>query len=84
MKHAINLVRDISRAEASLLFAKYRLLVALMFSGEIEKRKDLNRLELCFRQGTSLNTINSLVADLQKEVWLKESWIQTAGGGAIK
>ena len=67
VSHSILRIGEISLADAGLSFAKYRILISLMISEEIEERSDLNPSEISFRQGTSRNTISSLIRDLENE-----------------
>lgn len=65
VSHSILRIGEVSLADAGLSFAKYRILISLMISEEIEDRSDLNPSEISFRQGTSRNTISSLIRDLE-------------------
>jgi DNA-binding MarR family transcriptional regulator len=67
VSHSILRIGEISLADAGLSFTKYRILISLMISEEIEERSDLNPSEISFRQGTSRNTISSLIRDLENE-----------------
>ncbi len=65
--HGMHRIGENSLASSGLSFAKYRLLLGLMFSETIEDRKDLNPSEISRRQGTSRNTISALIRDLEQE-----------------
>ena len=65
--HDLRRVGDKSLADAGLSFPKYRILLALMFSEKIDNQPELNPSEISRRQGTSRNTISSLVSDLEND-----------------
>jgi DNA-binding MarR family transcriptional regulator len=48
-------------------YARYRLLLGLFFSAEVEERDGLHPSEISERQGTSRNTISSLIRELEEE-----------------
>ncbi|GMQ78000.1 MAG: hypothetical protein BMS9Abin02_0494 [Anaerolineae bacterium] len=56
-----------SLADSGLSLAKYRILMGLMMCEKIEGKIDLNPSEISLRQGTSRNTISSLISDLEEE-----------------
>ncbi|NIS39166.1 MarR family transcriptional regulator, partial [Candidatus Saccharibacteria bacterium] len=65
--HGLRQVGENSLAAADMSYARYRLLLGLFFSAEIEGREGLNPSEISERQGTSRNTISSLIRDLEDE-----------------
>ena len=65
--HALRQVGEHSLAAADMSYARYRLLFGLFFSAEMEGREGLNPSEISERQGTSRNTISSLIRDLEEE-----------------
>lgn len=65
--HALRQVGESSLAAADMSYARYRLLMALFFSAEVEGREGLHPSEISERQGTSRNTISSLIRDLEDE-----------------
>jgi DNA-binding MarR family transcriptional regulator len=67
VSHALHEVGESSVMAASLSYAKYRLLMGLMFCEEIEGRWEMNPSEISERQGTSRNTISALIRDLEEE-----------------
>jgi DNA-binding MarR family transcriptional regulator len=60
-------VGESSLASSGLSFPKYRLLLALMYSETMEGVSELNPSEISRRQGTSRNTISSLIRDLEED-----------------
>jgi DNA-binding MarR family transcriptional regulator len=73
VSHSILRISEVSLADAGLSFAKYRILISLMISEEVEERSDLNPSEISFRQGTSRNTISSLIRDLENEGFIERN-----------
>jgi DNA-binding MarR family transcriptional regulator len=68
VSHALHQLGEQSVAVTGLSYARMRLLLGLMFAQEIEGREHgLNPSEISERQGTSRNTISSLIGDLEKE-----------------
>jgi DNA-binding MarR family transcriptional regulator len=65
--HGLLRVGEKSLAGSGLSFAKYRLLLVLMYSETMEGLSELNPSEISRRQGTSRNTISSLIRDLEDE-----------------
>ena len=65
--HGLRRVGENSLAASGLSFPKYRLLLALMYSETMDGISDLNPSEISRRQGTSRNTISSLIRDLEDE-----------------
>lgn len=67
VSHALRQIGESSLTEADMSYARYRLLFGLLMSAEIEGREGLNPSEISERQGTSRNTISSLIRDLEEE-----------------
>lgn len=65
---ALHLIGERSLHAADRSYAQYRLLMGLLYSEEIEDRRDgLNPSEISERQGTSRNTISALIRSLEEE-----------------
>ncbi|MCP4427589.1 MAG: winged helix-turn-helix transcriptional regulator [Chloroflexi bacterium] len=67
VSHSLYQIRESSVNETGLSYAKFRILMSLMFSQEIEGREELNPSEISQRQGTSRNTISALIRDLEND-----------------
>lgn len=67
VSHSLYLVGESSVTAVGLSYAKYRLLLGLLYAEEIEERAELNPSEISERQGTSRNTISSLIRDLEAD-----------------
>lgn len=68
VSHVLYQIGELSVMASGLSYAKIRLLIGLMFAEELEGRSDgLNPSEISERQGTSRNTISSLIRDLEDE-----------------
>lgn len=67
VSHTIYQIGESSLQNTGLSFAKYRVLLGLLFSEEIEGRPELNPSEISARQGTSRNTISGLIRTLEDE-----------------
>jgi len=65
--HALKRVGEISLAAAGLSYAKYRILMSLLLSEKLDGKRELNPSEISDRQGTTRNTISSLIRDLEEE-----------------
>jgi len=63
--HILYQIGEGSVAAAGLSFAQYRILMGLYFAEKIEGRAELNPSEISERQGTSRNTISSLIRSLE-------------------
>ena len=65
---ALHHIGEHSLDAAGLSFAQYRLLMDLLYCEQVEGRNDgLNPSEISERQGTSRNTISSLIRNLEDE-----------------
>jgi DNA-binding MarR family transcriptional regulator len=67
VSHNLYQMGESSLASAGLSYARYRVLMGLMFCEEVEGRSELNPSEISERQGTSRNTISALIRDLEAE-----------------
>ena len=67
VSHSLLRIGETSLADSGLSLAKYRILMSLMTCQVIEGKRDLNPSEISLRQGTSRNTISSLISDLEKD-----------------
>ncbi|MGB3713856.1 MAG: helix-turn-helix domain-containing protein [Candidatus Promineifilaceae bacterium] len=65
--HGLHRVGENSLVSSGLSFAKYRLLLGLMYSETMDDLAELNPSEISRRQGTSRNTISSLIRDLESD-----------------
>ncbi|MEM7111223.1 MAG: MarR family transcriptional regulator [Chloroflexota bacterium] len=69
--HAIFRMGESSISAAGLSYAKYRLLMRLHFSETVEGREGLSPSELSDHQGTSRNTISSLIRNLEEDGYIE-------------
>ncbi|MCP4417879.1 MAG: MarR family transcriptional regulator [Chloroflexi bacterium] len=60
-------IGESSLTAAGLSYAQYRILLGLHFAQTMEDRSELNPSEISKRQGTSRNTISSLIRSLEDE-----------------
>jgi MarR family 2-MHQ and catechol resistance regulon transcriptional repressor len=67
VSHSLRQIGENSLAAAGMSYARYRLLLGLFFSAEVEDREGLHPSEISERQGTSRNTISSHIRDLEDE-----------------
>jgi DNA-binding MarR family transcriptional regulator len=67
VSHTLHQIREKSVTDAGISYAKYRILMNLMFCEQVEDRDRLNPSEISRRQGTSRNTISALIRDLEDE-----------------
>jgi DNA-binding MarR family transcriptional regulator len=67
VSHAIRMLGEQSLEEAGLSHARFRLLMNLFKSEELDGRPDLNPSEISTLQGTSRNTVSTLIRDLEDE-----------------
>ncbi len=68
VSHALYQMGENSLTTAGLSYAQYRILMALFFTEQIEGRGELNPSEISEHQGTSRNTVSSLIASLEDQV----------------
>ena len=67
VSHALYQLGESSLASAGLTFARFRLLMALLTSEELDGRDELNPSEISVRLGISRNTVSTLIRDLENE-----------------
>ena len=67
VSHSLLRIGEASLADSGLSLAKYRILMSLMKCQEIEGKRELNPSEISLRQGTSRNTVSSLISNLEDE-----------------
>ncbi len=65
--HTLHQVSEASLTTSGLSYAQYRLLLALLYSEQIESRPALNPSQLSQLQGTSRNTISALIRHLESD-----------------
>jgi DNA-binding MarR family transcriptional regulator len=65
--HSLRLISEGSLISAGLSYAKFRLLMSLLISEELDGGGSLNPSEISSQQGTSRNTISALIKDLEDE-----------------
>ncbi len=65
VSHTLYQIGENSIEKAGLSFAQYRILMGLLFSERMDGRSELNPSEISERQGTSRNTISSLIRSLE-------------------
>ncbi len=65
--HAVYRAGESSLAESGISYARYRLLMHLLFAEEIDGRSNLNPSEISDKQGISRNTVSSLIRELENE-----------------
>ncbi len=65
--HAGYRAGESSIAEAGISYARYPLLMHLLFAEEIDGRSELNPSEISEKQGISRNTVSSLIRELENE-----------------
>ncbi len=65
--HAVYRAGESSLAESGISYARYRLLMHLLFAEEIDGRSELNPSEISDKQGISRNTVSSLIRELENE-----------------
>lgn len=70
---AIYHVGESSVGDTGLSYAKYRLLMGLLFSEEIDGCREMNPSEISERQGTGRNTISALIRNLEAEGLVERS-----------
>ena len=73
VSHSLRQIGENSLAASGMSYARYRVLLGLFFSAEVEGREGLHPSEISERQGTSRNTISALIRDLEEEGLLERS-----------
>lgn len=67
VSHALYQLGEQSLETAGLSYARFRLLMNLYKSEELDGRSELNPSEISDRQGISRNTVSTLIRDLEEE-----------------
>jgi DNA-binding MarR family transcriptional regulator len=67
VSHSLYQIGEQSLDKAGLSYARFRLLMNLFKSEELDGRYDLNPSEISTRQGISRNTVSTLIRDLEEE-----------------
>lgn len=67
VSQALHQIRESSVQQTGISYAKFSILMGLMFSAELEGHDELNPSEISRRQGTSRNTISALIRDLEED-----------------
>lgn len=67
VSHSLYQLGEQSLEAAGLSYARFRLLMNLLKSEELDGRPELNPSEISERQGISRNTVSTLIRDLEEE-----------------
>ena len=67
VSHALYQLSESSLASAGLSFARFRLLMGLLISEELDGRDELNPSEISDKLGISRNTVSTLIRELEQE-----------------
>ena len=67
VSHSLHQLGEQSLETAGLSNARFRLLMNLLMSEELDGRSELNPSEISARQGISRNTVSTLIRDLEAE-----------------
>ena len=67
VSHSLYQLGEQSLEAAGLSYARFRLLLSLLMSEELDGRLELNPSEISDRQGISRNTVSTLIRDLEAE-----------------
>ena len=67
VSHSLYQLGEQSLETAGLSYARFRLLLNLLKSEELDGRCELNPSEISTRQGISRNTVSTLIRDLEEE-----------------
>lgn len=65
--HAVYRAGESSLTESGISYARYRLLMHLLFAEGIDGRFELNPSEISEKQGISRNSVSSLIRELENE-----------------
>lgn len=65
--HMLYQLGEASLAQSGLSYAQYRILMSLLLAERIENKQQLNPSEISDKQGTSRNTISSLIRSLEED-----------------
>jgi DNA-binding MarR family transcriptional regulator len=66
VSHALYQLGESSLASAGLTFARFRLLMGLLVSAQLDGREELNPSEISVKLGISRNTVSTLVRELEQ------------------
>jgi DNA-binding MarR family transcriptional regulator len=67
VSHALYQLSESSLASAGLTFARFRLLMGLLISEQLDGRDELNPSEISDKLGISRNTVSTLIRELEQE-----------------
>jgi MarR family transcriptional repressor of emrRAB len=67
VSHALYQLAESSLASAGLTFARFRLLMGLLTSEELDGRDELNPSEISSKLGISRNTVSTLIRELEED-----------------
>jgi DNA-binding MarR family transcriptional regulator len=67
VSHALYQLSESSMASAGLTFARFRLLMGLLISEQLDGRDELNPSEISVKLGISRNTVSTLIRELEQE-----------------
>jgi len=67
VSHALHQLGESSLTQAGLTFARFRLLMGLLVSAELDGRDELNPSEISVKLGISRNTVSTLIRELEQE-----------------
>jgi len=67
VSHALYQLSENSLASAGLTFARFRLLMGLLISEQLDGRDELNPSEISVKLGISRNTVSTLIRELEQE-----------------
>lgn len=67
VSHALYQLGESSLVAAGLTFARFRLLMSLLISEQLDGRDELNPSEISDKLGISRNTVSTLIRELEQE-----------------
>lgn len=67
VSHALYQLGESSLVDAGLTFARFRLLMSLLVSEQLDDRDELNPSEISDKLGISRNTVSTLIRELEQE-----------------
>lgn len=67
VSHALYQLSESSLTSAGLTFARFRLLMDLLISAQLDGREELNPSEISERLGISRNTVSTLIRELEQD-----------------
>lgn len=71
VSHALYQLGEMSLSSAGLTFARFRLLMGLLISDELDGRNELNPSEISVKLGISRNTVSTLIRELEEEGFIE-------------